>query len=254
MLSIAERHKLIIETLEKDGFVAVDKLSKILNVTSVTIRKDLRQLEKKGLLYRTHGGATPISPHIAERNVSEKEKINIEQKRRIGVAAAKLIEDNDSIIINSGSTVCEFAKNITPNNSLTIVTSSVTATLIISELDNINLLLLGGNFRKRSMSVIGNYSMGFLSNITCTKCFLGVDGIDMDFGITTSNIEEADLNKSMMRVSIRTIVLCDSSKFRNKGFAKICDIDDIDIIITDDGIPASMKSELESKGIELIIA
>ena len=242
MLSIAERHKLIIEALSKDGFVAVENLSTQLDVTSVTIRKDLRQLEKKGLLYRTHGGASPISPHIVERNVVEKEKINIEQKKRIGIAAAKLIEEKDSIILNSGSTICEFAKNILTQNSLTIVTSSVTATLILSEVDNINLLLLGGRFRKSSMSVIGNYSTGLLSNITCTKCFLGVDGIDIDFGITTSNIEEAELNKSMMNVSIRTIVLCDSSKFRNKGFAKICDIDDVDIIITDSGIPETMKT------------
>ncbi|MBF6628110.1 MAG: DeoR/GlpR transcriptional regulator [Proteiniphilum sp.] len=253
MLSIAERHKLILEYLNKDGFVTVENLSKTLDVTSVTIRKDLRYLEKKGLVYRTHGSASPVSPHISERNVLEKEKINIEEKKRIGIAAANLIEENDSIIINSGSTICEFAKNIAPKSSLTVVTSSVTATLILSEAERINLLLLGGNFRKSSMSVIGNYSMSFLSNITCSKCFIGVDGVDLDSGITTSNIEEAELNKLMMSVSLRTIVLCDSSKFRKKGFAKICGIDKVDIIVTDKGISDSIKSLLKEKGIELII-
>lgn len=254
MLSIAERHKRIIETLNKDGFVTVENLSKLLDVTSVTIRKDLSYLEKKGLLYRTHGSASPISPHISERNVLEKEKLNIDEKKRIGITAAKLIEDNDSIILNSGSTICEFAKNITPLNSLTVVTSSVTATQILSETENVNLFLLGGNFRKRSMSVIGNYSISFLSNITCSKCFLGVDGIDAEFGITTSNIEEAELNKKMMSVSVRTIILCDSSKFRKKGFVKICDIDNVDIIVTDSGISESMKNIFKERGIELIIA
>lgn len=253
MLSIAERHKKILEYLNKDGFVTVENLSKSLDVTSVTIRKDLRHLENKGLVYRTHGSASPASPHISERNVQEKEKINIDEKKRIGVAAAKLIEENDSIIINSGSTICEFAKNIVSKSSLTIVTSSVTATLILSEINKINLLLLGGNFRKSSMSVIGNYSMSFLSNITCSKCFIGVDGIDLDSGVTTSNIEEAELNKLMMSVSLRTIVLCDSSKFRKKGFAKICSIDNVDIIITDSGISDSMKNLIKEKGIELII-
>ncbi|WP_298645721.1 DeoR/GlpR family DNA-binding transcription regulator [uncultured Proteiniphilum sp.] len=254
MLSIAERHKRIMETLNKDGFVTVENLSRLLDVTSVTIRKDLSYLEKKGLLYRTHGSASPISPHISERNVVEKEKLNIDEKKRIGIAAAKLIEENDSIILNSGSTICEFAKNITPQSSLTVVTSSVTATQILSETEKVNLFLLGGNFRKRSMSVIGNSSISFLSNITCSKCFLGVDGIDAEFGITTSNIEEAELNKKMMDVSIRTIILCDSSKFRKKGFVKICDIDKVDIIVTDSGISDSMKNLLKERGIELIIA
>lgn len=253
MLSIAERHKLIIEKLNKDGFVTVDNLSKQFKVTQVTIRKDLKQLEKKGLLHRSHGSASP-SIHIKERNVTEKEKLNTQEKRRIGKAAASLIEENDSIIINSGSTICEFAKNINSESSSTIVTSSVTATLILSEIENINLLLLGGKFRKRSMSVIGNYSISFLSNITCSKSFIGVDGIDPSFGITTSHIEEAELNKSMMDVSLKTIVLCDSSKFRKKGFAKICDIEDIDIIITDSGISKSMETIIKNKGVDLIIA
>lgn len=254
MISIAERHKYILQALRKEGFVKVLDLAAQLDVTPVTIRKDLKLLEEKGLLYRTHGSASPANPHTGDRNVSEKEKIEPEKKRQIAIAAAKLIEANDSIIINSGSTICAFAEQIKPVDCLTIVSASVKATMILSENENVNIVQLGGAFRKKSVSVIGNYTLSFLQNIICSKLFLGVDGIDPDFGITTSNIEEAELNKAMMAVASKTIILADSSKFGRKGFGKICDIDKVDIIITDAGIPDSVKEMLEEQGIELIIA
>ncbi|MDF9830608.1 DeoR/GlpR family DNA-binding transcription regulator [Parabacteroides sp. PF5-6] len=253
MISIAERHKYILDALQKDGYVKVLDLAKQLDVTSVTIRKDLKILEEKGLLYRTHGSASPANPHAGDRNVTEKEKIKPEEKRRIGQAAAKLIEKNDSIIINSGSTICMFAEQIEPVEGLTVVSASVMALTILSQKEPIHLIQLGGTYRKKSASVIGSYTQSFLKGITCSKLFLGVDGIDMDFGVTTSNIEEAELNKSMMDVVSKTIVLADSSKFGRKGFGKICDIDKIDVIITDSGIPPSMIKKIEEQGIELII-
>src|SRR5690606_8679568 len=108
---------------------------------------------------------------------------------------------------------------------------------------------LGGTLRRSSMSVIGSYTLIFLKNITCSKVFLGVDGIDSEFGVTTSNIEEAELNRAMMDVSLKTIVLCDSSKFGRKGFGKICDVDKIDIVVTDRGISSSMQQLLEEHGV-----
>lgn len=254
ILSIAERHKYILNTLQKEGFVKVVDIAKKLDVTTVTIRKDLKALEEKGLLYRTHGSASPINPHITDRNVKEKEKIKTKEKQLIGIFAARLIEEDDSIIINSGSTICAFAEQIEPKGRLTVVTSSIKATSILSENEGINISQLGGTLRRSSMSVIGNYTLSFLENITCSKVFLGVDGVDLDFGVTTSNIEEAELNKAMMNISLKTIVLCDSSKFGRKGFGKICNLDKIDIIITDEGISTSMQKLIEEQGVEIIIA
>lgn len=254
ILSIAERHKYILSSLQKDGFVRVVDIAKKLDVTTVTVRKDLKLLEEKGLLYRTHGSASPVNPHTTDRNVKEKEKIKMREKQLIGVFAARLLDEDDSIIINSGSTICAFAEQIVPKSRLMVVTSSVRATSILGELEGINVLQLGGNYRRSSMSVIGNYTLSFLENITCSKLFLGVDGVDIDFGVTTSNIEEAELNKAMMNVALKTIVLCDSSKFGRKGFGKICNLDKIDVIITDSGISASMKKLIEEQGVEVIVA
>lgn len=254
ILSIAERHKYILNALQKEGFVKVVDIAKKLDVTTVTVRKDLKVLEEKGLLYRTHGSASPVNPHMADRHVKEKEKINIKEKQLIGLCAARLIDVDDSIVVNSGSTICAFAEEIEPKGRLTVVTSSIKVTSILSENEGVNVVQLGGVLRRSSMSVIGTSAFGFLENITCSKFFLGVDGVDLDFGVTTSNVEEAELNKAMMGVALKTIVLCDSSKFGRKGFGKICGLDKIDVIVTDEGVSPSMVRLLEGQGVEVVLA
>jgi len=101
--------------------------------------------------------------------------------------------------------------------------------------------------------LVGDYSANFFEDITCSKLFLGVDGIDPEYGITNSNIEEAQLNKKMMQSSLRTVILADSTKFGKRGFGRICNLDQVDIIITDSGIPAFMAKTVEEAGVELII-
>lgn len=253
MISIAERHKFILDSLKKDGFVKVADMAKALEVTSVTIRKDLKYLEEKKLLYRTHGSASPINPLASDLNVTEKEKMKKNEKKRIALAACALIEENDSIIIGSGSTVYNFAESIQPIKHLTVVTASLKVSILLNELNNVDVLQLGGTVRKNSVSVVGDYTNRFFEDITCSKLFLGVDGIDLEFGITNSNIDEAQLNKKMMASSLRTIILADSSKFGRRGFGKICNLDQVDVIITDSGISDSMAKLIEETGIELVI-
>ena len=155
MTSIAERHKYILESLAKNGFIKVNEIAKELEVTPVTIRKDLKHLEEKKLLYRTHGSASPVNPLTSDIDVHEKEKLRKEEKKRIATAAAKLIEENDSIIIASGSTVHTFAEHITPINHLTVVTASLKTSLLLNTINNIEVIQLGGIVRKNSFSVIG---------------------------------------------------------------------------------------------------
>ncbi len=254
MLSIAERHKIILEKLNREGFVKVIEIARELDVTTVTIRKDLKLLEEKGLLYKTHGSASPINPHLPDRHVAEKEKLHVAEKERIATAAAELIEENDTIIVNSGSTIFAFIDKIRPKGSLMLVTPCVKATLNICDMENVNIFQLGGMFHKRSLSVVGNYASQLLENVSCSKLFLGVDGVDLDWGVTTSNVEEAELNKAMMNAASKTIVLCDSSKFGKRGFGKICNIDSIDVIITDAGISGTMKKALEEQGVRVIVS
>ena len=248
-----ERHAIILDLLMKHSSILVTDLADSLSVSSVTIRKDLTELEKEKKLYRNHGKAILIDPYIDNRNVSEKEKFCVEEKRTIGMKAASLITPKDSILIASGTTVHALARNIRTTDKLTVITASLEVANILSKDKNIDIIQLGGVLRHSSLSVVGKYAESALADFSCSKLFIGVDGIDLDFGITTTNMMEASLNRVMMRTAQKTIVLADSSKFGRRGFSKIADVEEVDLIITDSKISHSDKERIEEMGIELAI-
>ena len=254
MKSIAERHNYILEKLREQQFVKVSEMAEELDVTTVTIRKDLKTLEERNLLFRTHGSAMPINPYVPDMSVQIKGKLKNEEKRKIAIAAAKLIEENDSIIISAGSTNYKFAEQIQPKGHLNVVTSSLPVSILLNDLPDVSVIQLGGNLYKKSLSVRGEYAAVAFNDLTCSKLFLGVDGIDKEHGITNSNIDEALLSKRMIGASSKIIVLADSSKFGKRGFGKVCGLEGLDIIITDDGISDSTARMLDNLGIKVIIA
>lgn len=232
----------------------VSDLSNKLNVSIVTIRKDLKMLENKNLIYRTHGLIYKSNPYIYDKNVNEKHLINTEQKNRIAKYAANLVEPNDAILIASGTTVHNFASaiNVT-SGKLIVVTSAMNVAIALSAKPNVEVIQLGGIVRSNSSSVVGLYAEEILKSMSFSKLFLGVDGIDADNGCSTSNLLEANLNHSMIKAAQKTIVLTDSSKFGKKGFGKICNLNEIDQIITDDGLSGKSKKLIENSGIELTL-
>ncbi|MDX1544098.1 MAG: transcriptional repressor AgaR [Christiangramia sp.] len=252
-MNTVERHRKIIEKINNEGQVKVQDLCDQFDVSSVTVRKDLKLLEEKGILYRIHGGATLNNPYTTDRHVNEKEKFNLAEKMEIGAAAAKLVTANDSILIASGTSVLALAKNIKPQENLTVITSALNVALELNQHDQIEVIQLGGILRKRSSSVTGLFAETNLSDFSCSKFFMGVDGIDLDFGLTTANVREARLNREMIKVSQKTIVLADSSKFGKRGFGRICGFEQIDEIITDRGISNFTKEGLEEFGIKVTI-
>lgn len=245
---------MIMEALIKHGSVMVTDLVTMLNVSAVTVRKDLTELEKGDKLYRSHGKAVLINPYINNRSVNVKEKLATDEKHAIGREAARLITRDDSIAIASGTTVHALARNIQPIHRLTVVSASLAVSNILSQHESIDIIQLGGMLRHSSLSVVGEYASRILEQCSFSKVYLGVDGIDFDYGITTTEMREANLNQKMMSAAQKTIVLADSSKFGRRGFAKIADMDAVDIIITDGGISPKMIKKIEDLGIELIIA
>lgn len=252
-INIIERHKLILKKLKEDGHVNVEDLSQMFNVSSVTIRKDLKLLEERNLLFRTHGRAIPSNPYIPERSVNEKANIHKDEKHRIALKAASLLNTNDSIILASGTSIIELADAIQYTEGLTILSASLNASLIVSNIPDIEVIQLGGTVRKSSSSVIGPLGEKMLSEFTFTKLFLGVDGIDLDFGLTTTNSMEASLNKNMIKAAQKIIVSADASKFGKKGFGRICGLEEVNQIITDSNIDDDYKEKLMAFGIEVTI-
>ena len=248
-----ERHALIMDRLAKQGSIMVSDLVRAMNVSSVTIRKDLTELEKQDKLYRSHGKAILMNPYIHNRSVIEKEQLAVDEKRAIGLAAAQLITRDDSIIIASGSTVHAMARNIKPIHRLTVVSASLPVSEILAQNESIDVMQLGGMLRHSSLSVVGQYSETILRDCSVSKLYMGVDGIDFEFGFTTTDMREAELNQKMMAAAQKTIILADSSKFGKRGFAKIGNMEDIDIIITDAGISPQDARAIEEIGIDLII-
>lgn len=252
-MTTIKRHKYILEKIQEEGQIKVQFICEQMDVSPVTARKDLKFLEEKGLLFRVHGGASLNNPYTIDKHVNEKEKIHYDEKTRIGAAAAKLISPNDSILIGSGTTVLALAKKIVPSTSLTVITSALNVSLELNKHIEIEVIQLGGILRKNSSSVTGLYAESILSDFSCSKFYLGVDGIDLDFGLTTANVMEAHLNREMIRVSQKTIVLADSTKFSKRGFGRICGFEHIDEIITDQGISPFTRNALEEYGIKVTV-
>ena len=252
-MNLTERHQHIINKLKKEGSVSVLDLCSELNVSSVTVRKDLKMLEDKELLFRTHGGGTLTNPYTADRPVNEKVMIHSGEKSGIGAAAARLVEPNDCILIASGTTVLSLARNIQPKGNLTVITAALNVAMELAHHPDIEVIQLAGPIRKSSSSVTGIYAEKMLEDFSCSKLFLGVDGIDAEFGLTTTNMMEAQLNKRMIAASQKTIVLADSSKFGKRGFGRICGLEDIEQVITDSNISEHMADTLKGLGIEVTI-
>ncbi len=247
-MPLSQRHKAILDMVNETGSIGVGELAKEFNVSEVTIRKDLTQLEKTGSIYRAHGRAIRFNPYINDRDVNVKEKQQIMQKKAIGEYAARMISPNDSILIASGTTVMYLAREIVPQEHLTVITSAMNVSAYLSRNKDIDVIQLGGIARNSSESVVGHYAEEMLSNFACSKLFIGTDGIDVEYGLSTTNLLEASLNRMMIDASQKTIVLTDSTKFNFRGFSKICDIDRIDR-----GIPQHVLKQLEERGIEVTV-
>jgi DeoR family transcriptional regulator of aga operon len=254
--STVDRRIRILEQLKLNGQVNVHELSETLDVSGVTIRNDLKQLERKGVLIRARGGALKYEQKLVEEDfpLSDKEKRQLREKMEIGKKAAELIEESNTIIIDSGSTTYELARNLKNFKNLTVITNALNVATLLADYININVIVPGGMLKKNSLSLVGIPAERGFTEYFCDKLFLGVDGFDLNFGISTPNPEEAHLNQVMISVSREVIVVADSSKFSRRGFAHIAPVTKISAVVTDKGISAENKSRLEKLGVKVIIA
>ena len=254
MSTIEQRRKYILDQIVKDGFVKVSDLAESLGVTQTTIRKDLNYLESQGVLQRAHGSAIPPTQQMMDLNLSAKKLINFEAKQKIAEKAASLIKSDDSILVASGSTISLFAEALKPKGRLNVVSISVNISAHLGDIPGITVMQVGGILYGNTLSVLGAEASKTIENLYCSKVFFGVDGIDLDDGLTCGTGEEASITQKMMQSSQTRIVLSDSSKVGQRGFARICEVGDIDILITDSGMPLETRQRIENMGVKLIIA
>ena len=253
--STVERRKKILHLLNKNGQVFVQELSSEFKVSEVTIRKDLDMFESKKLLIRSRGGAMKYESSVGtDLEITDKDKIYYTEKVNIGKRAAAMVQDGDTIIIDSGTTTLEVAKKLNKDYNINIITNAINIVNQLIQFNNVNLIVPGGILRKNSHSLIGPLAERSLSNFNVDKVFIGVDGFDISQGAFTPNIEEASLNQRMIEIAKEVILVTDSSKFNRKSLALICPPNKIDIIVTDDKIDETIKRQLIEIGIKVIIA
>lgn len=249
----SERHDQILKVLDEQEKVTIASLQKMLDVTDMTIRRDLTHLEKKGLLEKIRGGAAKIKLINTENLFANKSIQMKKEKIAIGKIVPKLLEDNDTIFINSGSTVVQVAMEL-KDLSLKIITNNPMLTLIDLG-EKTSLVLLGGEFRKESHSIVGDAAMSMLNQIYATKCIIGVDGLSMKYGLTNSSFAESSVNRKMIEQTRgKVIVVADHTKIGKVGPFLTAPIDTIDILVTTKGFPDEYFEQLINKGIKIILA
>ncbi|MCQ2077823.1 MAG: DeoR/GlpR family DNA-binding transcription regulator [Bacteroidaceae bacterium] len=246
----------ILKILGTCNEVLVTDLAKQLNTSEVTIRKDLTLLQKQNLLIRTRGGAIrrPIENLNEDTSIGTKRLFNYREKERIGKLAASLIKDGETIMLDSGTTTMEIAKNLDKFYHLTILTNSINIAEELMKYQRFNVIILGGHVRFNSHSTVGSLALTTLKHFSNYKLFLGVDSFSLETGISTPSRDEALLNQEMIHSASETIAVFDSSKFNTQSFVHIAAPEQIDTIVTDKGLLVDTLSSLRKKGIHVLLA
>jgi DeoR family fructose operon transcriptional repressor len=248
-----ERCIKIAEILREKSSIKVNELSELFDVSESTIRRDLRDMENNGLLSRTHGGAVSACGTRFEPTFKEKEVDKHKEKINVGIVAAKLIEDGDTIILDAGTTTLEVAKNITAKN-ITVITNAIDIAYVLSEKQEIEVIVTGGFLRTTTRALVGNITENILKEFKVDKAFIGTNGISIEDGLTTPNYIEAQAKKAMINSAHAVIVVTDSSKFDNVFFSVISPIDRVTTIVTNKEIDEETRREFEKAKIEIIIS
>lgn len=253
--SAKERRALILRQLEQKNEVLVTELSRETGISEVTIRKDLTILQNRNLLVRTRGGAMrkPVDNPNEDTSITKKRMFNFREKERIGIEAARMIQEGDHIMLDSGTTTLEIARNLGRFHDLHILTNSMSIATELLNYQRFDIVLLGGNVRVNSHSTVGPLALSVLHNFRRYKLFLGVDSFSIENGISTPSMEEALLNQLMIQQAEKVIAVFDSSKFNKRSFAHIASADEVDVIITDSAIPTGMANKLRAAGIDVKI-
>ncbi|MEI9903471.1 MAG: transcriptional repressor AgaR [Asticcacaulis sp.] len=251
----SERRLQITSMIKSRGSVQVAPLSDMFGVSMQTIRKDLHYLEMRGVASRAYGGAIAADVvTIAEAPIEAKQVSHTEEKERIGRTAAALVEPGDSIMLDSGTTAMQIARFLPDSEDITVVTNDFGVLGALGQKRNLKIVMLGGELRRKNMAFYGAQTLAALDDLLLDKLFLGVDGFDLERGITTHFEPEAQLNRKMVSVARRVIAVTDASKFGKVCLHRIIGAGEIDDLITDAAAPDYIRNPEGHLGFRIHLA
>jgi DeoR family transcriptional regulator, fructose operon transcriptional repressor len=250
-----ERRFRIREILSVQRTVSASELRQILEVTAATIRRDLAELEREGVLVRSHGGAVSrASSTNFQPSYDALGRANRAEKQAIAREAERLILDGETVFLEGSTTVYDLARRLCHRNRLTVVTNSPPIVFQLQRSPNVSVICTGGELQKDVFYLSGVWAQHALSEIRVDKAILGVSAIDPVYGISTASQAEAQIKKMILKAAKVRIALADHSKFGSQGFAYVGPVSDIDILVTDSGVDPKHVRPLRETGVELILA
>jgi len=250
-----QRSEQILRLLQQSGEISVEHLCSVLKVSIATVRRDLDELDQRGLLRRTHGGAKNVEPLLYEpfhdSSFREQMEQHAAEKRRIALAAADLIQDGETVCLAPGTTTTEIVRSIRHRKNITVVVNSVNMAMELSQHTDLQVVVAGGALRPNWFSLVGPLTEMAMQQIFPDKLFLGVTGIHPESGLSCRNADAASAIRVMIRNAKQTIVVADHSKLQAVSTYRICSLEDVDVLITDSDASATMVEAFRACGIEV---
>ncbi|MDO9408126.1 DeoR/GlpR family DNA-binding transcription regulator [Patulibacter sp.] len=243
-----ERQQRIVELARAQGRAEVALLAQELGVTAETIRRDLTALERHGVLRRVHGGAIPVDRLRFEPGLATRDAVRQDEKERIARRAVDELRDASTVLLDAGSTTSRLAELLPGDRELTVVTDSIAIASTLSSRPNVNLLLLGGRVRSRTMAAVGDWTTSQLRGLLVDVSFVGTNGVSIARGLTTPDPDEAAVKRAMITAGRHVVLLADHTKVGDDQFARFGDLGDVDVLITDEGLDAGTATELAAAG------
>lgn len=249
-----ERQERILRLVEERGRARVSDLVAQFGVSAVTIRKDLLALESEQRLVRTHGGAIAIDRSRPELPFEIRERLQADEKLRIGAAAAALVHDGESIVMDASTTALSVARHLKVRggwSQLTVITNGLRVASELAGYPGIIVLMLGGRVRWEALSVVGQLGDGLFDRINVQKAFLGAAGFTLESGLADATDEEAQIKRSMVAAAREVIAIVDHTKWERAAFATFCPTEQITMVLTDEAAPTAMVRSLIGRGVEV---
>ena len=248
-----ERRQRIATLLEEQQRVTVGELRQLFSVSEVTIRKDLAWLEEHNIAVRTHGGAVLATASTTEMGFEVRERIQQNEKERIGAAAARLVHDGDTIALDASTTAHAVTQFLKEKRELTVVTNGLRIGMELISTPGISVLIPGGMLRRESFSLVGTWGKTILEQVHIKMAIVGARGFTLTEGLTDVNSEEIELKRAIVEMAKEVIAVIDSSKWQHVAFATFCPLQRIKTIITDTGAPRELVEQVRNAGVEVLL-
>jgi len=254
-LMLSEQRRLkILELLQEEGSARVSTLSKLFKVSEPTIRQDLEKLEEEGFVIKEHGGASLKSISQQVKSMSLQHLENLDKKMLIAKKAAEFVSNGDSVILDSGSTVTELAKNLTGRQGLKVITNALNIALNLGAGGSCEVLMTGGEFKAPTLSLTGDRAADFFRGVHVDKLFLATGGISPTLELTYPGFADIPVKQAMIQAAGHVYLVADSTKMGKAAFASLGGIEQVHTFITDSGLSPALRADIEARGVKVIIA